>query len=160
AVSVSDVDAGANPLRVTLTATNGVLTLGGKTGLTFSAGDGTDDATMTFAGSQTAINAALAGLKFTPTQGFTGAATLQVSTDDQGNTGSPGPRGDSDTVNIAVNPLPLPPPTPSGSSSSGSSSSAAASAALPDVFLLYARPRRGRQRFLRVNLTAPASVPL
>ena len=49
-ISIGDVDAGSNPVEVTLTASHGVLTLGGTTGLTFSAGDGATDGTMTFRG--------------------------------------------------------------------------------------------------------------
>jgi hypothetical protein len=48
-------------VQVTLTATNGTLTLSGTTGLSFSGGDGTADASMTFTGTITNINAALAG---------------------------------------------------------------------------------------------------
>ena len=41
ALSVSDLDAGSNPVQVTLTATNGTLNLSGTAGLAFSTGDGT-----------------------------------------------------------------------------------------------------------------------
>ena len=44
-IMVSDVDAGANPVQVTLTASQGTVTLAGTTGLTFSTGDGAADAT-------------------------------------------------------------------------------------------------------------------
>lgn len=47
AISVSDVDAGASPVQVSLSATNGTLSLAGTTGLTFSVGDGAA-ASMTF----------------------------------------------------------------------------------------------------------------
>src|SRR5678815_3676573 len=77
-ISISDVDAGSNSVRVTLTATNGTITLNGTTGLTFSAGDGTSDAVMTFTGTMTDINAALNGLAFAPTANFNGAANLQI----------------------------------------------------------------------------------
>ena len=40
-ISISDLDAGASPVEVTLTASNGDITLSGTTGLTFSTGDGT-----------------------------------------------------------------------------------------------------------------------
>ena len=50
AIIISDVDAAGNPVEVTLTATNGAITLSGTTGLSFTAGDGTADATMTFTG--------------------------------------------------------------------------------------------------------------
>ncbi|MDP6720840.1 MAG: hypothetical protein QGF59_19400, partial [Pirellulaceae bacterium] len=87
-ISVSDVDAGGSPLQVTLNGTNGLVTLSGTAGLTFSAGDGTSDASMTFTGTLGSINAALDGLTFAPTPDFNGAASVQIITDDQGNTGS------------------------------------------------------------------------
>ena len=42
------------------------------------------------------------GLSFNPTTGFTGAASLQIVTNDQGNTGSGGTLTDTDTVTITV----------------------------------------------------------
>ena len=101
-ISVADVDAGANPLQVMLTATHGTLTLGGLAGLTFSTGDGTADATMTFTGTQSVIDTALSGLTFTPTAGYTGADSVQIITSDQGNSGSGGAKSDTDTVNLTV----------------------------------------------------------
>ena len=69
---------------------------------TFSTGDGTRDATMTFQGTLTEINAALDGLVFTPNVGFNGLATVTITTNDLGNSGSGGARSDSDTININV----------------------------------------------------------
>ncbi|HYC53038.1 MAG TPA: DUF4347 domain-containing protein, partial [Gemmatimonadaceae bacterium] len=80
AVSVSDADT-AN-LTVTVSVTNGTLSLSGTSGLSFSAGDGAGDASMTFSGSQAAINAALEGMRYTPTTNYTGAATLTISSTD------------------------------------------------------------------------------
>ena len=102
-ISIDDVDAGASPVQVTLTATHGALTLSGITGLSFTTGDGTSDATMVFTGTLTNINAALAGMSFTPTADYNGAATVQIVTNDQGNTGSGGPLSDTDSVNVTVN---------------------------------------------------------
>jgi methionine-rich copper-binding protein CopC len=102
-ISISDVDAGSNSLKVTLAATNGTITLSGTSGLAFTVGDGTKDATMTFTGNLTNINAALNGLIFEPTNGYDGPATIQLTTDDQGNTGSGGAQTDTDTINITVN---------------------------------------------------------
>ena len=102
-ISISDVDVGGAALQVTLTGTNGLITLNGTAGLTFTVGDGTADATMTFTGTVANINTALAGMSFGPTPNFTGAASLQLVTNDQGNTGSGGPLSDTDTVNITVN---------------------------------------------------------
>ncbi len=103
AISISDVDAGS--VQVTLTASNGLLTLGGISGLSFSSGDGSDDASMTFSGSLTDINAALDGLVFSPDSGYNGPASLQIVTHDQGNTGSGGAQSDTDIIAITVSPL-------------------------------------------------------
>ena len=70
-IAVSDPDAGASPLEVTLTAVQGTLTLAGTAGLTFTVGDGAADATMTFTGTQAAINAALDGMSFLPPLDYT-----------------------------------------------------------------------------------------
>ncbi len=102
-ISIHDVDAGSNAVAVTLTATNGMLTLSGTTGLTFSSGDGTADASMAFTGTLVNINAALDGLKFSPTAGYSGSASVQIETNDQGHSGSGGAASDSDTVSITVN---------------------------------------------------------
>ncbi len=101
-ISITDVDAAGGTMQVQLVSTNGATTLSGTTGLSFSVGDGTADATMTFTGSFAAVNTALSGLSFNPTTSFTGAASLQIVTADQGNTGSGGTLSDSDTVTINV----------------------------------------------------------
>jgi len=105
AISVYDIDAGNGLLRVTLTASNGTASLSGVGGLSFTVGSGADDATMTFEGSQASINAALNGLTFSPTAGFHGAASLQITTNDLGNAGFGGAKTDTDTVAITVVPL-------------------------------------------------------
>ena len=102
-VSIADADAGSlSLLRVSLTATNGTLFLNGTSGLIFSVGDGSADATMTFTGTMTNINSALNGLMFSPSSDFFGPASVQIVTDDQGNTGTGGAQSDTDTVDITV----------------------------------------------------------
>ena len=103
-IQIDDVDAGSSDLEITLAVTNGTLTLAGTTGLSFSVGDGTTDGSMTFTGTQSDINTALATLTFNPTANFNGSATLSISTNDQGNTGSGGALTVSDSVSITVNP--------------------------------------------------------
>ena len=103
-ISISDADAGSSSLEITLTATHGDVTLSGTTGLSFTVGGGASDVTMTFTGSRTDINNALNGLVYTPTAGYNGSASLQIVTNDQGNTGSGGAKTDTDTINITVNP--------------------------------------------------------
>ena len=89
-IEVTDVDAAGSPLQVSLVATNGLMTLSGTTGLSFTLGDGSADSSMTFTGTVTAINSALSGMTYTPTTDYTGTASIQITTDDQGNTGSGG----------------------------------------------------------------------
>ncbi|MBT6621327.1 MAG: choice-of-anchor D domain-containing protein, partial [Gemmatimonadetes bacterium] len=101
-ISIADVDAGGSSVRVTLTSTNGTATLNGVTGLTFTTGNGTADPVMVFTGALSAINTALNGLIFSPTTNFIGAASVQIQTDDQGNTGSGGAETDDDTITINV----------------------------------------------------------
>jgi Subtilase family/Bacterial Ig domain len=101
-VSISDPDAGNNQVEVALTGTDGLLSLNGTTGLSFSAGDGTGDATMTFQGSITDINNALNGMSYTPTANFNGAASLTINTNDRNFTGTGGAMSDNDVVTINV----------------------------------------------------------
>jgi len=101
-LSVADVDAGM--VRVTLTASNGLLTLSGISGLSLLVGNGngTGDGTMVFEGALGDINNALAGLSFAPTAGYYGPASVQITTDDLGQSGSGGGQTDTDTVLINV----------------------------------------------------------
>jgi hypothetical protein len=104
-ISISDTDADGAIVEVTLIATNGTVTLPVLTGLTFTAGDGTTDATMTFRGTIATINLRFSGATFIPTDDFTGGASLQVVTSDLGNEGSGGTLTDMDSVMIDVNAL-------------------------------------------------------
>ena len=113
-ISIADLDAGTSPVQVVLTGTNGAITLAGIAGLTFSVGDGVANGTMTFTGSGAAVNAALDGLSFMPSAGFSGTADLSISVNDQGNTGAGGPLSDSDVVAINILPNVAPTVTASG----------------------------------------------
>jgi CSLREA domain-containing protein len=101
-VGVNDVDAGTDPIRVSLTATDGTVTLSSTTGLTFTTGDGTDDATMSFSGTVSNISARLTNLSFKPSTGFSGTATLQVAANDDGHNGAGGAKSASSSLNIQV----------------------------------------------------------
>jgi len=102
AISVSDVDVAGGNLRVTLVGINGLITLGSVSGLSFIAGDGAGDATITFEGSLADINNALAGLSFSPLAGYFGAASLRIMTNDLGQTGTGGAQTDFDVIAINV----------------------------------------------------------
>ena len=110
AISISDVDANGGNETVTLSVASGALTLSGVAGLSFTVGDGTADATMTFSGTVAAINTALNGLIYRGNLNFNGSDTLSITTNDGGNTGSGGALQDVDSVTInvtAVNDAPV-----------------------------------------------------
>jgi Ca2+-binding RTX toxin-like protein len=94
-ISVSDVD--SSSLTMTLTVTNGTISVnGGVAGGATVGGNGT--AAVTLTGSQGAINATLAvatGVTYNPAFNFNGAATLTVTSND-------GIAGDSDNITINV----------------------------------------------------------
>jgi hypothetical protein len=98
-IFVSDVDAGSDPVQVTLKATDGTLTLNSISGLSFSAGDGTDDALMTFTGSIANINLALNGMRNLTF----GTGVIEITTNDLGHNGAGGALSDIDTVAVTVN---------------------------------------------------------
>jgi hypothetical protein len=102
AITVGDVDAGASPVQLTLSVSSGTLTLSGTTGLTFTTGTGTGDATMTFSGTLANVNAALNGLVYRGALNFNGADSLSLLVSDLGNTGAGGPLTASQTVGLTV----------------------------------------------------------
>ena len=93
AISVADVDAAEtdNVISVALNATNGTMNLSGTVGLTFTGGSN-GSAAMTFEGTIPNLNAALNNMTFTPTPGYTGAAGIQIVSNDLGKTGTGGTR--------------------------------------------------------------------
>ena len=91
--TVADVDVAGSNLEVTLSATNGTISI---------SGDGSKFSTLTFSGTVADINIALDGLVFNPAANFSGAAGLQIDTSDLGNTGTGGIQKDSDTIAITV----------------------------------------------------------
>ena len=106
-ISVGDVDAGSAELSVTLSVSNGLINLTDTTGLTFTSGTN-DSATMTFTGTLTDLNAALATVTYRPDANFAGTDVINLFVDDQGNTGG-APLTASDTANINVTAINDPP---------------------------------------------------
>ncbi|TJZ63051.1 T9SS type B sorting domain-containing protein [Sphingobacterium olei] len=104
-ISVSDVDLGSNAIEITLTASNGLISLASTTGLNFTQGSGTNDGIMTFIGSLVDVNNALNGLTYTPTPGLVGSASLEITSNDQGFSGSGGAQTDTDVISIIINPI-------------------------------------------------------
>jgi hypothetical protein len=109
AITVADPDALNLPVRLTLSAAHGTLSLAGTGGLTFTTGDGTDDPTMTFAGTLPQLNAAIDGLTYRPAPNYNGPDQLSTLADDQGNLGIGGPLQGAGAVPITVTPVNDPP---------------------------------------------------
>ena len=103
-ISITDVDAGSNTVQVSLVASAGTVTLSGTAGLSFVIGSGTADPVVTFTGTMADINNALDGLSFTPTNSFSGNATITITTDDLGSSGAGSNLIDTDVVTITVYP--------------------------------------------------------
>ena len=122
AITVSDVDAKGGMVEVTLVATNGTLTLGSVSGITFVQGDGVDDATVQIRGTLANLNNALNGLQFAAADT---SAQLAISANDLGNTGSGGAATASGQIEIAQTPLVPPPSPPDGDSGQDSGDSSA-----------------------------------
>ncbi|QKG80546.1 cadherin domain-containing protein [Tenuifilum thalassicum] len=85
--------------NVTITVTNGTFTLATTAGLTSVTGDGT--ANVSFTGGLANVNSALDGATFTPTNNFTGNASVVIDTWDQ-QAGTPAETRDNETINILV----------------------------------------------------------
>ncbi len=101
-INISDIDAQNGNLEVTLSASNGVLSLNQTNGLIFTDGDGIADSNLVFRGTLITLNNALNNLVYTPNLNFIGNETISLSVNDLGNTGSGGALSDAGIINIAV----------------------------------------------------------
>lgn len=100
-VSYSDTDDFGGIESITLSVSHGSVNLTTRTGLTVIAG-GYDSATVTLEGTKTALNNALATLKYTPTANYHGSDILSVTADDKGLVGTGGAQNDSKDIDITV----------------------------------------------------------
>ncbi|MCT7982955.1 DUF4347 domain-containing protein, partial [Laspinema sp. A4] len=103
-ISVTDVDAGTQPVQVTLSANNGFLTFTNAPNLTFINGDGSGDGAMSFTGTLSDINNALSTLVYQSGANYFGADTINITGNDLGNTGTGNPLEVSGNIPITVNP--------------------------------------------------------
>ncbi|WP_421789843.1 Ig-like domain-containing protein [Hyphobacterium sp.] len=92
-VSIADPDGDAQTVTITAGST---VSLGTTAGLTFTQGNGTDDAVMAFSGALADVNAALATLTYTPTLNANGQSSISIATND----GNGGEDDASVTINI------------------------------------------------------------
>ena len=98
---MTDVDAGNNPISVSLSVTNGTLAMISIGTLTFS-GDLNDHTKLIFSGTLAAVNAGLSGLTYIPNDGFSGTETFQIVSNDNGHSGAGGPKSTSTSFAIQV----------------------------------------------------------
>ncbi len=109
-LSVADGDAGTNPVNITLSVTNGAVALSSVAGLLALDSNGSDGS-ISYAGPQAAINAALAsGVIYSPTANYSGSATLTAVINDAGHTGIGGALSATQLVPIQVYDVTLPQP--------------------------------------------------
>ena len=106
-IAVSDPDADPNPIQVNFNVQNGKVTLLNQglvsSGLTYTLNDGIDDTDFTVQGSIADLNVALSWVIFKPDLNFTGpGASIKITTDDLGNTGTGSAQSDTDTIDITV----------------------------------------------------------
>ncbi len=106
-IQVSDVDAGSSPVLVTLHVTAGnTVHVNTTPGVTIGTND-TNNVTLT--GTIANINTALNGITYTAAIGFAPTAeSLQITVNDQGNTGTGGAQSDTKSVAITVDPATRP----------------------------------------------------
>ena len=100
AVWISDVDAGDEPVRVTLTCSPGRVAI---------LPDGPEDSSITLVDTVARINGYLEHLGYIPSHNYNGPAWIEIVTSDQGYSGSGGPQSDTDTIHVTVTPVNDPP---------------------------------------------------
>ncbi|WP_052573440.1 Ig-like domain-containing protein [Haloferula sp. BvORR071] len=102
--SIGDVDAApSSQLRCVLSVDHGTLTIASAGGAVVN---DSGKASVTLTGTIAQINTTLAAANnvvYTPSPNFAGSDALLITTNDDGNTGSPGAQTDSDKVDITVN---------------------------------------------------------
>src|SRR4029077_21272445 len=98
-ISISDVDGAATTSK--LTVSSGTLNASLAGGATISAG-ANNSSTLTLSGTLAQINAALATVSYQGNLNFNGADSLQIVTNDLGNTGTPGALSDTDSIGITI----------------------------------------------------------
>lgn len=104
---VNDVDADSGDLSVKIALDHGRLTLNGTSGLSFSQGDGNNDSVMAFSGTLSNISAALFQATYVlggTTLNVTLKDYINVTVNDQGNSGTGGAKTTSGSTYVIVSP--------------------------------------------------------
>jgi Domain of unknown function (DUF4347)/Bacterial Ig domain len=108
-ITVSDIDAGNNPVVVTLKVNSGILNVANTSNVTIGSNN---TGIVTLTGTIANINTALTNLRYSGINNFSGNDSLNITVNDQGNTGSEGAKSDSKAIALNVSrdlgSLPLP----------------------------------------------------
>ncbi len=104
-ITIDDMDAGTESLQLDMLVSGGVADLSSTTGLSFVLGDGIADNIMRFNGTLADINLALMSLSFQPHPSFNGSASIQVTVNDLGNSGTGGNKIAQEILYIEVLPV-------------------------------------------------------
>jgi hypothetical protein len=99
-ITISDVDAGTNPVVVTLKVNSGTLNIAAQSGVAIATNN---TGTVTLTGTIATLNTALTNLRYTSNNNFSGNDSLNVTVNDQGNTGTGGSLSDSKAIALTVN---------------------------------------------------------
>eukprot|EP00003_Mantamonas_plastica_P025455 TRINITY_DN49_c0_g3_i1.p1 TRINITY_DN49_c0_g3~~TRINITY_DN49_c0_g3_i1.p1 ORF type:complete len:4381 (+),score=1638.83 TRINITY_DN49_c0_g3_i1:70-13143(+) len=102
-VTVADVDIGAASMQLNMSVYNGGLSLVSTTGLVFSEGTGSSDASFVAVGTITNINGALANVVYRGNANFFGTDNITMTVSDLGNSGSGGALTAGQVVAVTVN---------------------------------------------------------
>ena len=108
-ITITDVDLNSGNIFVSLQVNSGTLTFAQTLGISFSVGDAGPNASVSFSGSITNVNAALSGLVYNANPNFFGSDSLQIILNDNGGTGSGGPKSASTAIPIAISAVNDPP---------------------------------------------------
>ncbi len=105
AIVLADPDAGAGVIELSLSASNGSLSLARTNNLVFLVGTGFNDGQILVRGTLTDLNAAIDGLVYLPNLNFNGAAIINATLSDLGSTGSGASLSISRSIGVTVNPV-------------------------------------------------------
>jgi Domain of unknown function (DUF4347)/Cadherin-like/Right handed beta helix region len=104
-IQVSDADIGTGLQKITLSSTQGLISLTNLTGLSFLVGNGNANGIMTFTGTQAAVNSALNSLTFTPTLDINGSISINVAVSDFGDVNGLNVQSGSGILQIDIDPV-------------------------------------------------------
>ena len=105
-VTFDDIDVGSGEMQITLESSDGILSLGSTSGVTFVEGDGIEDERIVFKATLADGNAALQGMTYSPNPNPTTVGRIFFAVDDQGNSGNGGILSAADTLTINIDKLP------------------------------------------------------